>query len=329
MQAILSTRYGTPDVLELQDVPTPVPDEGQVLVRVRASSLNAADWHGMRGGISRLFGGFWRPKDPRTGIDIAGRVEAVGPGVTRLHVGDEVFGGCTGGLAEYAVAREDRLARKPATVSFEQAAAVPVAGLTALQGLRDKGQIRAGQKVLINGASGGVGSFAVQIAKAFSAEVTGVCSPRNLDQARSLGADHVIDYTKEDFAKNGQRYDLIYEVVAKHSISAYKRLLTPGGRCVIAGIGFPQLSMPRFIGLLIAGPLRSRFGDKDVRFMGMAQITDKDLTFLGGLMESGKVVPAIDRRYPLGETAEAMRYLGTGHARGKVVITVGLDAPAS
>jgi NADPH:quinone reductase-like Zn-dependent oxidoreductase len=316
-------RYGPPDVLELRDVEKPVPDAGRVLVRVRASSLNASDWHGMRGGIVRLFGGgIWRPKDPRVGGDVSGIVEAVGPNVTRFKPGDEVFGAGAGALAEYVVAREDRLAPKPANVPFEQAGAVAVAATTALQGLRDRGHIRAGQKVLINGASGGVGTFALQIAKSYGAEVTAVCSPRNLDQARALGADHVIDYTREDFARNGQTYDLIYEVAAHHSISAYKRSLNPGGRCVIAGIGFPKFSIVRFFAMLILGPLRSRFGGKEVRFMGIAKLNEKDMAVLGDLLASGKVVSVIDRTYPLGQAAEAMRYLGTGHARGKVVVTV-------
>ncbi len=310
----------------MRDVPVPVPEAGKVLVRVRASSVNPADWHGMHGGIARLFGGFLRPKDPTMGSDVSGIVEAVGPSVTRFKPGDEVFGSAPGALAEYAIGREERLVLKPANVSFEQAAAVAVAATTALQGLRDKGHIQAGQKVLINGASGGVGTFAVQIAKSFGAEVTAVCSPRNLEQARALGADHVIDYTREDFAKNGQRYDLIYEIASHHRISAYKRSLNPGGRCVIAGIGFPDLSVVRFFSLLILGPLRSRFGDKDVRFMGMARINDQDLALLGERLGSGKLVTVIDRTYPLEQTVEAMRYLGTGHARGKIVVTVGAAA---
>lgn len=329
MKAILGIRYGPPEVLEVRDVERPTPGAGQVLLRVRASSLNAVDWHGMHGGLTRLFGGgVLRPKDPRVGSDVAGIVESIGPSVTRFKPGDEVFGTAPGALAEYAVAREDRLAVKPANLSFERAAAVAIAATTALQGLRDKGHIQAGQKVLVNGASGGVGTFAVQIAKSFGAEVTAVCSPGNVDQARTLGADHVIDYTHEDFARNGQRYDLIYEVAAHHSISAYKRSLTPGGRCVIAGIGFPHLSIPRFFWLLIVGPLRSRFGDKEVRFMGMARINEKDMAVLGDLLDSGKVISAIDRTYPLEQTAEAMRYFGQGHARGKVIIIVDHGGPS-
>ncbi len=323
MKAIFSPRYGPPEVLELKEVAIPVPEAGKVLVRVRASSVNAADYHGMHGGIARLFGGFLRPKDPTVGTDVAGVVEAVGPNVTHFKPGDAVFGAAPGALAEYAVGREDRLTKKPANVSFEQAGAVAIAATTALQGLRDKGHIQPGQKVLINGASGGVGTFAVQIAKSYGAEVTAVCSPRNVEQARTLGADHVIDYTKEDFARNGHRYDLIYEVASHHRISAYKRCLNPGGRCVIVGIGFPHLSIPRFFALLALGPLRSKFGDKDVRFMGMAQIRDNDLALIGERLASGELVTVIDRTYPLEQTADAMRYLGTGHARGKIVVTVG------
>lgn len=322
MKAIVSARYGPPDVLELKDVEKPAPDEGRVLVEVRAASVNVADWHSAHGGIARLFGGVRRPKDPRVGIDVAGRVEAVGSKVTQFHPGDEVFGGCAGAFAEYATAREDRLALKPANVSFAEAAAVPVAGITALQGLRDKGQIHAGQKVLVNGASGGVGTFAVQLAKSFGTDVTGVCSTRNLETARSIGADHVIDYTKEDFTRNGQRYDLIYDVVGNHSIAAYKRALNPGGTCIIAGFGFPSVSIVRLLGFMILAPLRSKFGDRKVGFMGIAKLNQKDMAYLGELLEVGKVKPVIDRRYPLSEAAEAMRYLGTGHARGKVVITV-------
>ncbi len=327
VKAVLGERYGPPDVLELREVEKPALEDGKALVRVRASSANAADWHGMRGGIARLFGGLRRPKDPRMGSDVAGTVEAVGRNVTRFKPGDEVFGTAPGAFAEFALAREDQLALKPAAISFEQAATVPIAGTTALQGLRDRGHVQAGQKVLINGASGGVGTFAVQIARSFGPELTAVCSTQNVDQAHSLGADHVMDYTREDFAQTGQRYDLIYEIAAHHSIGTYKRCLNPGGRCVIAGIGFPHLSIPRFLGLLLAGPLRSRFGDKDVRFMGMARINETDLTLLGHMIESKAIAPVIDRTYPLEQAAEAMRYLGTGHARGKIVVTVIPSSP--
>lgn len=328
MKAILGTRYGTPDVLHLEETQKPVPGAGEVLVRVRAASLNAVDWHSMRGGIVRLFGGgLRRPKDPRMGGDLSGTVEAVGASVTRFKPGDEVFGAGIGALAEFAVAKEDRLASKPADLSFVQGAALAIAATTALQGLRDKGHIQAGQKVLVNGASGGVGTFALQIAKSYGAEVTAVCSPRNLEQAKALGADHVIDYTRQDFTRNGQRYDLIYEVASHHSVSAYKRSLNPGGRCVVAGMGFPHFSIARFFWMLLVWPLRSRVGSKAVRFMGMAQINHQDLTTLGELIGSGKVQAVIERTYPLEQSAEAMRHLGTGHARGKIVVTVG-DAAA-
>ncbi len=324
MKAIVRTRYGSPDVLQLREVEKPVPSDGRILVKIHAASANPVDWHEMRGGLIRLFGGGLRkPKNPRLGTDIAGRVEAVGNNVTEFQPGDEVFGVCAGGFAEYASARVDRLALKPANSSFEQAAAVPVAATTALQGLRDKGKIQPGQKVLVNGASGGVGTFAVQIAKSFGTEVTGVCSTRNLDIARSIGADHVIDYTQEDFTKNGQHYDLIYDVVGNHSVSDYRRALSTKGTCVIAGFGFPSPSMSRLLGHLILGSSRSKIGTKKVGFMGIAKINQKDSVALKELLESGKVVPVIDRRYPLSETAEAIRYLGEGHARGKVVITVG------
>jgi NADPH:quinone reductase-like Zn-dependent oxidoreductase len=320
MRAIIRSRYGPPEVLQLKEVEKPVPTEGQVLVKIRAASANPLDWHSMRGApfIARLGGeGLRKPKDPRLGTDIAGKVEAVGKNVTRFHPGEEVFGTSPGGFAEYASPREDRLVLKPTNLSFEEAAAVPVAAITALQGLRDKGKIQAGQRVLINGASGGVGSFAVQIAKSFGADVTGVCSTRNLDMVRSIGADRVIDYTQKDFAENGQSYDLVLDAVGNRSISDYKRVLKPGGFCVIAG--FAGLS--HLFEYALLGPLRSKTGNKKVGLM-MATLNEPDLTFLRSLLETGRVRPVIDRRYPLSETAEAIRYLEGGHARGKVVITM-------
>src|SRR5438034_610785 len=323
MKAILFTQYGSPDVLQLAEVEKPTPEENQCLVKVYAASANPADYHRMKGGLVRLFGeGLRKPKDPRLGIDIAGRVGAVGKNVAQFQPGDEVFGTCAGGFAEYAAAHEDRLALKPANISFEAAAAVPVAAITALQGLRDTGQIQPGQKVLVNGASGGVGTFAVQIAKSFATEVTGVCSTRNLNTARSIGSDHIIDYTQEDFTRNGQRYDLIFDVVGNRSVSDYKRALNPNGTCVIAGVGFPSPSLRRLFEHMLLRPLLPKSGHQKVAFMGIAKITQQDLVFLKALLEAGKVVPVIDRCYPLGDTAEAMRYLGEGHARGKVVITV-------
>ncbi|HWM50439.1 MAG TPA: NAD(P)-dependent alcohol dehydrogenase, partial [Thermoplasmata archaeon] len=292
-----------------------------VLVKVHAASANPVDWHTMRGKpfLVRFSEGLRKPKDPRLGTDIAGRVEAVGSNVTQFKLGDEVFGTCPGGFAEYASAREDRLALKPTNRSFEESAAVPVAAFTALQGLRDSGRIRAGQKVLVNGASGGVGTFAVQIAKSFETEVTGVCSTRNLEMVRSIGADHVIDYTQEDFTRSGPRYDLIYDAVGNRSVSAYKRALRPQGTCVIAGFS----GMSRLFQHVIGGRLMSMTGNKKIGLMGLAKPNQKDLIVMKRLLEAGKVVPVIDRRYPLSETAEAIRYLEQGHARGKVVISVG------
>jgi NADPH:quinone reductase-like Zn-dependent oxidoreductase len=320
MKAIVYTEYGPPDVLQLREVEKPVPKDNEVLVEVKAVSVNAYDWHLLTADIfpMRLMGvGLFKPKNTILGADIAGRVEAVGRNVKQFQPGDEVFGEIGhGGFAEYACAPESRLALKPANLSFEEAAAVPMAALTALQGLRDVGQIRPGQKVLINGASGGVGTFAVQIAKSFGAEVTAVCSPRNLDQSRSLGADHVIDYTKEDFTQNRRQYDLIFAANGYHPLAAYKRALTPKGMYVMAGGKPAQMFQSMLLG--------SWLSEKDGRKMGgvSAHIDQKDLLTLKELLEAGKVVPVIDRRYPLSEAAEALRYLGAGHARGKVVITV-------
>jgi len=320
VKAIIRQKYGSPDVLELTEVETPAPKDNEVLVEIHAASANPLDWHYMRGApfLARLGEGLRKPRDTRLGVDIAGRVEAVGNNVTQFQPGDEVFGVCAGGFAEYASARENKLALKPANISFEEAAAVPVAAITALQGLRDMGKIQPGQKVLVNGASGGVGTFAVQIAKSFGSEVTGVCSTRNLDMVRSIGADHVIDYTQEDFTKNGQRYDLIYDAVGNRSVSAYKRALRPQGTCAIAGF----TTLPRLFEHMVLGPLLSMTGNKKVGLMGTAKVNQKDLVFVKELLEARKLIPVIDRRYPLGETAEAIRYLEERHARGKVVITL-------
>ena len=317
MKAIVYTEYGPPDVLQFKDVEKPAPEDNEVLVKVHAASANPADWHLMRAEpfLARLANGLLKPKNTKLGADVAGRVEAIGSNVTRLQVGDDVFGGMPlnelGGFAEYVCAPEELLALKPARMTFEQAAAVPLAAFTALQGLRDKGQIQPGQKVLINGASGGVGTFAVQIAKSFGAEVTGVCSTRNLDLVRSIGADHVIDYTQQDFTQTGQRYDLIFDAVGNRSVSDYKRALSPNGICSVAG--FTSLSRLFQIMLL---------GGKKVGMMKTAKANKEDLASIKELLEAGKIVPVIDRCYPLAETAEAIRYLETGHARGKVVITV-------
>lgn len=319
MKAIVYYNYGSPDVLKCEEIEKPTARDNEVLIKVRAASVNPYDWHFMRGAPYpvRIAAGPRKPKDRRLGVDVAGQVEAVGGNVTQFRPGDEVFGSCRGAFAEYVCAIEEKLALKPANISFEDAAAVPVAAITALQGLRDKGRIQRGHKVLVDGASGGVGTFAVQIAKSFGAEVTAVCSTRNVDTARSIGADHVIDYTREDFTKSGQRYDLIMAANAYHSIFDYRRALSQDGIYVMAGGGGAQI----LEGMLL-GPLLSRIGSKKMCFF-MANINKKDLVFLKDLLETGKVVPIIDRRYPLSDAAEALRYLEEGHAQGKVVVTVG------
>ncbi len=322
MKAIVYHTYGSPDVLKLQEVQKPVPQDDEVLVKVHAASVNAGDWHLLRGVpfLVRLVSGVLKPKNTILGADIAGRVEAVGRNVTQFQPDDEVFGdlsGCGfGGFAEYVCARENALALKPANLSFEEAAAVPSAGVTALQGLREKGQIKLGQKVLINGASGGVGTFAVQLAKSFGAEVTGVCSTRNVDMVRSIGADQVIDYTQEDFTKNEQRYDLIFAANGYHPISAYKRALSPKGMYVMTGGSGAQMFQA-----MLLGPWISMTGSKKMGNL-LKKSNQKDLALIKELLEASKVVPVIDRRYPLREVAEALRYVEAGHAQGKVVITV-------
>jgi NADPH:quinone reductase-like Zn-dependent oxidoreductase len=319
MKAIVHTKYGPPDVLKLEEVQKPDPSDDGVLVKVHAASVNPLDSYVMRGPLFFLpmIGGLLKPKHKVLGCDIAGRVEAVGRHVKQFQPGDEVFGGKgSGGFAEYVCAIEDKLALKPANVSFEDAAAVPIAAITALQGLRDKGRIQRGHKVLVDGASGGVGTFAVQIAKSFGAEVTAVCSTRNVDTARSIGADHVIDYTREDFTQSGQRYDLIMAANAHHSIFDYRRALSRDGIFVMVGGGWIQI-----LQAMLLGPFLSRIGSKKMRFF-IAKINTKDLVYLKDLLEAGKVVPVIDRRYPLSDVAEALRYREEGHAQGKVVITV-------
>jgi NADPH:quinone reductase-like Zn-dependent oxidoreductase len=322
MKAIVYTEYGSPDVLELQEVAKPTPKDNEVLIKIYAASLNAADWHYLRADpfLIRFTSGLLKPKNIFLGADLAGRVEAVGGAVTQFKPGDEVFGDLSesgrGTFAEYVCAKEEALALKPAGLSFEEAAAVPLAAVTALQGLRTKGQIQPGQKVLINGASGGVGMFAVQIAKALGAEVTAVCSTRNVGIVRSIGADHVIDYTKEDFTRNGHRYDLILAANGYHSISDYKRVLTPGGTYVMSGGDMAQLSE-----VMLKGPWISMTGSKKMGNL-LAKPNKNDLAFMKELLESGKVKPVIDRCYPLSEVPDAIRYLEEGHAQGKVVITV-------
>ena len=325
MKAIVYHKYGSPDVLKCEEVEKPAAGDNQVLIKVHAASLNAVDSH-LRSAdiflVRLMGGGLLKPKDQRLGGDLAGRVEAVGRNVTQFQPGDEVFGNGVGAFAEYACAREDAVVLKPTTVAFEAAAAVPIAALTALQGLRDNGQIQPGQKVLIQGASGGVGTFAVQIAKSFGAEVTAVCSTRNLDMVRSIGADHVIDYTQEDFTRNGQRHDLILAVNGYHSIWAYRRALSPTGIFVLVGASSVHLFQAMLQAMLL-GPMISRTGGQKMGFMGVAKINQKDLVLVKELLDARKVVPVIDRRYPLSETAEAFRYFEEVHARGKVVITVG------
>jgi len=320
MKAIVYTQYGPPDVLQFTDIAKPKPADNDVLLEIYAASVNPIDWHIMRGKpffVRLMVGGLLKPKHRVIGSDIAGRVVAVGSNVKQFQPGDEVFAGKgVGGFAEYACATEDRFALKPANLSFEQAAAVPVAAITALQGLRDKGRIQPGHMVLIDGASGGVGTFAVQIAKSFGAEVTAVCSTRNVDTARSLGADHVIDYTREDFTRSGQRYDLIFAANAYHSIFDYRRALGQGGIYVMAGGGSVQM-----LQTMLLGPFLSRIGRKKMCFVG-AKMKQTDLAVLKELLEAGKIVPVIDRRYPLSDLPEALRYLEEGHAQGKVVITV-------
>ena len=325
MKAIVYCDYGLAN-LKLEEVEKPVPNDDQILVRVRAASVNPYDWHFIEGTpkIMRAMGvGLRKPKDTRVGVDFAGTVEAIGKNVTQFKPGDEVFGGKGGAFADYVCPRAGRaVALKPANITFEQAASVNIAGITALQALRDKGKVQSGQKVLINGASGGVGTFAVQIAKSLGADVTGVCSTRNVDLVRSLGADHVIDYTKEDFTKSGQRYDVILDNVGTQPLLSFRRVLIPKGKYVMIGGGGPNdqgLIGPLF--RPIKAMLLSPFVSQEMG-MFMADTNQKDLAVLADLMQSGKVKPVIDRTYKLSEVPAAIAYLEQGHARGKVVITV-------
>lgn len=321
MQAIVHERYGRPSVLELRDVAKPVIEDDQVLVRVHASSVNPVEWYGVTGPyFARIGNGLRKPNDPTVGADLAGRIEAVGRDVKEFQPGDEVFGTSGGSWAEYAAARPEKLARKPANLSFEEAAAVPIAAITALQALRDHGHVQPGQKVLINGASGGVGTFAVQIAKSLGADVTAVCSTRNVEQARSLGADRVVDYKQENFTKLGERHDVMIDIVGSRSFLACRRVLTPeatvvvvGGRMTYRGLG----PLPHMAGTM----LKSKGRSQTVKFF-VAKINTEDLAVLGELLEAGNVRSVIDRTYPLSEAPEALAYLGEGHAQGKVVITV-------
>ena len=325
MKAIVHCDYGVAN-LKLEEIEKPTPADDQILVRVRAASVNPYDWHFVEGTpkIIRLMGtGLRKPKEIRLGVDFAGTVEGVGKNVTQFKPGDEVFGGREGAFAEYLCRRAvGAVALKPASITFEQAASLNIAGITALQGVRDKGKVQPGQKVLINGASGGVGTFAVQIAKNFGADVTGVCSTRNVDLVRSLGADRVIDYTKEDFTKSDQKYDVILDNVANHSLSEFRRILTPNGKYVMIGGG--GANEQGVFGVMLR-PLKamvlSKFVDQQMGMM-LADSNQKDLSLLAEMVESGKMKPVIDRRYKLSEVPEAIRYLEEGHARGKVVITL-------
>src|SRR6266850_4252187 len=324
MKAIMNCEYGV-DNLQLRELEKPTPNDNEVLVRVRAASINPVDGHMMRGSwLMRPMSGMRKPKNTRFGTDYSGMVEAIGKDVTNFKPGDEVFGAKNGAVADYICVKADRATvMKPNNVTFEQAGSVAVAGLTALQGLRDKGHIQAGQKVLINGASGGVGTFAVQIAKAFGAEVTGVCSTRNIDLVKSTGADHAIDYTKEDFTKTDQHYDMIYDLVGNHSFSERRNILKPNGICVLAGVGGAGLH-PGMWGRVLgnfATVFKSKFTSQKFVFY-IAKLTKDDLNVLRDLMQSGKVAPVIDRTYKVSDTQAAVRYLEEGHAHGKVVIVI-------
>jgi NADPH:quinone reductase-like Zn-dependent oxidoreductase len=318
MKAIVCRNYGPPDVLTCEEIAKPTPGDDEVLIRVRAASVNPVDrlFEGTSYPV-RLMTGLRKPKDTRVGTDVAGQAEAVGRNVTQFKPGDEVFGACRGAFAEYARIPESKLAMKPPNVTFEQAASVPVAALTALQGLRDKGKIQPGQKVLINGAAGGVGTFAVQIAKSFGAEVTGVCSTRNVEMLRSIGADQVIDYTQEDFTKSAQRYDVIFDCISNHSLSACRSILSPNGIVLIVGAKGLGALLSRTLTALVL----SRFGSQSF-VVFIAKLSKEDLALIGNLMAGGKVTPVIDRRYKLSEVPDAIRHLETRHARGKIVITL-------
>jgi NADPH:quinone reductase-like Zn-dependent oxidoreductase len=324
MQAMTRDRYGSPDVLKLENVKTPIPGEKQVLLRVHAASINPYDWHFLRGMplIARpTASGLMKPKHRILGSDAAGTVEAVGAGATRFRAGDEVYGLVeNGGLAEYLTVAEDQLALKPRNLTFDQAAAVPLAGTTALQGLRDAGHLEPCQRVMIIGASGGVGSFAVQIARAFGAQVTGVCSTGNVELVRSLGAEHVIDYTREDLTQDTERYDLVFQLAGMHSAAALRRVLTPHGTLVLSsGDSTDQVLGP--LGRILGAVLLNSFVSQNLRTF-LAKPSAQDLKTLADLIESDKVTPVIERTYPLAEAAEAMRHVETGHTRGKVVITI-------
>jgi NADPH:quinone reductase-like Zn-dependent oxidoreductase len=324
MKAIMNERYGPPSALQLREIDRPAVDADRALIHVRAASINPTDLHGLQGGlVMQLMNRSRRPLHAIPGSDVSGVVVEVGENVTHLRPGDEVYGTCAGSLAEYALGGKN-LAPKPANLTFEQAASLPIAGLTALQGLRDKAQLQPGQSVLINGAAGGVGTFAVQIAKAMGAEVTGVCSTDNVEMVRSIGADHVVDYTREDFSRGGQRYDLVFDLVGNRSLSALRRVTKPEGTLLLSGGGHHKGHghVLRPLALVGRATLVSRFKPPKVVFF-ICQMNRPDLLALKDLVEAGKVTPVVDRTYPLQEAPEALRYLKTGHARGKLVVSVG------
>jgi len=326
MKAIVYQGFGSPDILRCEEIGKPIPGDDEVLIKVRAASVNPLDWKLMKGGpfILRLLLGVGKPKIRRPGVDVAGQVEATGRNVTQFKPGDDVFGTCRGAFAEYATSRsvpgmKSVLVIKPVKVTFEQAASAPVAALTALQGLRDKGRIQQGQRVLINGAAGGVGTFAVQIAKSFGANVTGVCSTSNVEMVRSIGADQVIDYTQQDLTKSGHRYDIVLDCVGNHSFSEWRRVLNPKG--ILVGVGAPaDVPLSRLLAGLIGALVRSLFVSQKIAIF-IARVNQQDLTIVRELMAAGRVTPVIDKRYRLSEAREAFRYMETGHARGKVIIT--------
>jgi len=323
MQAIVYRRYGSPDILELQEIPKPIPTDGQVLIQVHAASVNPYDWHFLRGTPSfiRLFIGLRKPKSPRLGADVAGVVEAVGSKAGHFKPGDAVFGTAKGSFAEYACAMASQLAMKPQEISFEHAACLPIAGVTALQGIRDKGKVQTGQTILINGAAGGVGTFAVQIAKSFGAQVAGVCSAMNLELLRSIGIDEVIDYTQEDFTRSAKQYDLLFDLVGNRSLSDCLRVVRPTGTYVSCGGGGPERSSMDLLARLLQDALRSRFVSQKTPGL-LAKINRDDLAFLANLVQTRKMIPIVERTYSLRETAEAVRHVESGHTRGKVVIVV-------
>ena len=322
MRAVCHDRYGSPDVLHVREVDKPKPEAGEVRVRVRAAAVNPLDWHQVTGlpYIGRVSFGLPKPKQRVPGVDFAGQVEAVGKGVTRLQPGDEVFGGCKGAFGEYARASEKQVAPKPGNLDFEHAAALPVAGITALQALRDVGKVKRGQRVLINGAAGGVGTFAVQIAKSLGAEVTGVCSARSVDLVRSIGADDVIDYAREDFTRDGRRYDLILDNAGNHPLSELRRALSADGT-LISNSGRSEGRWIGAVDRVLKVKVVSPFVRERLRFF-LSKLNYRDLMFLKEMAESQKVTPVIDRTFPLSQTAEAIAYVGTEHGRGKVVIAV-------